>query len=66
VEPSTTPSSSLSIPVSRVKEGAGGKWRLCRIGAPAGWLGESGSGLPQSKTLGRVGDRLLANAPTGG
>jgi hypothetical protein len=25
------------------------KWRLGRVGAPAGWLGESGSGLPQSK-----------------
>ncbi len=26
-----------------------GKWRLCRIGAPAGWLGESCSGPEQSK-----------------
>jgi hypothetical protein len=25
--------------------GDGEKWRLGRIGAPAGWLGESGSGL---------------------
>jgi hypothetical protein len=31
--------------------GARGKCRLCRIGAPAGWLGESGSGLPQSKRV---------------
>ena len=30
-------------------ERGGRKWRLCRVGAPAGWLGESGSGLPQSK-----------------
>jgi hypothetical protein len=29
-----------------------GKWRLCRVGAPAGWLGESG--LPQSKAGGRL------------
>ena len=26
-----------------------GEWRLCRLGAPAGWLGESCSGLQQSK-----------------
>ncbi len=32
-----------------VGSGEWGKWRLCRIGAPAGWLGESCSGLQQSK-----------------
>jgi hypothetical protein len=36
--------------------GEGGrKWRLCRVGAPAGWLGESCSGLQQSKGLGVSG-----------
>jgi hypothetical protein len=40
--------------------GAGGgrgafeEWRLGRFGAPAGWLRESGSGLPQSKQGGNV------------
>jgi hypothetical protein len=40
----------------------GGRWgeggrkrRLCRVGAPAGWLGESCSGLQQSKGLGVSG-----------
>jgi hypothetical protein len=35
------------------EEGGGGrKRRLCRVGAPAGWLRESCSGLQQSKGLG--------------
>jgi hypothetical protein len=34
-----------------------GKWRLGRVGAPAGWLGESCSGLQQSKRGVQRGDR---------